>query len=227
MSAPSFFWLPISWENCGKERLDVSESQTLVCKSAQLTVWELAYSPRLVAEIVDGVQRVDGGDAGVLQPNDQVAEVFVLGHAVGVLADQDKVGPERPARRRRERERNPDVNISEASMTGGTFPVYVWFRPSCHRLTCSYNQVQLCFSPVTYINPHALFNLVQYWFCKAFKLPVKIWFLVHPDWNQMVHKSHLIRLLLNRLKSLAGHNFTLGQIPSVTLFHTTQSPMHC
>lgn len=68
---------------------------------------ELAYSPRFVTEIVDGVQRVDGGDAGVLQANDQVAEVFVLGHAEGVLADQDKVGSERPARRRRQRE-NPD-----------------------------------------------------------------------------------------------------------------------
>lgn len=69
-----------------------------------MPVSELAYSPRLVTEVVDGVQRVDGGDAGVLQTNDQVPEVLVLGHAVGVLAHQDKVGPERPAGRWRKRE---------------------------------------------------------------------------------------------------------------------------
>lgn len=70
-----------------------------------MSISEFAYSPGFVAEIVDGVQTVDGGDAGILQANDQITEVFILGHAVGVLADQDKVGPERPARRRRQREK--------------------------------------------------------------------------------------------------------------------------
>lgn len=70
----------------------------------KMPVSELAYSPRLVTEVVDGVQRVDGGDAGVLQTNDQVPEVLILGHAVGVLANQDKVGLERPAGRWRKRE---------------------------------------------------------------------------------------------------------------------------
>lgn len=69
-----------------------------------MPISELAYSPRFVTEVVDGFQRVDGGDPGILQANDQVPEVLILGHAVGVLAHQDKVGPERPSGRRRKRE---------------------------------------------------------------------------------------------------------------------------
>lgn len=61
----------------------------------RLFCWN-AYSPRLVAEIVDGVQRVDRGDACVLQTDDQVPEILVLGHTEGVLAHQDEVRPERP-----------------------------------------------------------------------------------------------------------------------------------
>lgn len=56
---------------------------------------ECAYSPRLVAEVVDGVQRVDRGDAGILQTDDQVLKILVLGHAEGVLTHQHKVWPER------------------------------------------------------------------------------------------------------------------------------------
>lgn len=56
---------------------------------------ESAYSPRLVTEVVDGVQRVDRGDAGILQTNDQVPKILVLGHAEGVLTHHYKVRPER------------------------------------------------------------------------------------------------------------------------------------
>lgn len=59
----------------------------------------IAYSPRFVAEVVDGVQRVDWRDTGILQTDDQVPKILVLGHAKSVLAHQDKVGPERPGAR--------------------------------------------------------------------------------------------------------------------------------
>lgn len=58
-----------------------------------------AYRPRLVAHVVDGGEGVDAGHVSVLQPDDQVSEVLVLGHAEGVLADEHKVGFERPAGR--------------------------------------------------------------------------------------------------------------------------------
>lgn len=57
---------------------------------------EIAYSPRFVTEVVDGVQRVDRGDTRILQTDDQVPKILVLGHAEGVLAHQDEVRPERP-----------------------------------------------------------------------------------------------------------------------------------
>lgn len=56
-----------------------------------------AYSPRLVAEVVDGVQRVDRGDASILQTDDQVPKILVLGHAEGMLTHQHKIWPERPS----------------------------------------------------------------------------------------------------------------------------------
>lgn len=37
-------------------------------------------------------------DAAVLEADDKAAEVFPQGHAVGVLADQDKIWLERPGR---------------------------------------------------------------------------------------------------------------------------------
>lgn len=57
---------------------------------------EVAYGPRFVTEVVDGVQRIDRGDACVLQADDQVPEVLVLGHAESMLTHQDEVRPERP-----------------------------------------------------------------------------------------------------------------------------------
>ena len=61
-----------------------------------------AYRPRLVAHVVDGCEGVDARDASVLQPDDQVPEILVLGHAESVLADKHKVWSERPAGRNRE-----------------------------------------------------------------------------------------------------------------------------
>lgn len=51
----------------------------------------VAYRPRLVAQVVDGREGVDARDAAVLQPDDQVAEIFVLGHTVGMLTDEYEV----------------------------------------------------------------------------------------------------------------------------------------
>lgn len=62
-----------------------------------------AYRPRLVAHVVDGRKGVDARDSSVLQPDDQVPEIFVLGHAEGVLADEHKVGLEGPGGRNQER----------------------------------------------------------------------------------------------------------------------------
>lgn len=56
------------------------------------------YHPGLAAEVVDGVEGVDGGQPSILQADDQAAVVFAQGHAVGVLADQDEVWLEGPAR---------------------------------------------------------------------------------------------------------------------------------
>lgn len=56
------------------------------------------YHPGLAAEVVDGVEGVDGGQPSVLQADDQAAVVLAQGHAVGVLTDQDEVGLEGPAR---------------------------------------------------------------------------------------------------------------------------------
>lgn len=50
-----------------------------------------AYRPGLVTQVVDGLQGVDTGDAPILQTNDHVTEVLILGHTEGVLADEDKV----------------------------------------------------------------------------------------------------------------------------------------
>lgn len=58
-----------------------------------------AYRPRLVAHVVDGCEGVDARDASVLQPDDQVPEILVVGHAEGVLADEHKVWLERPGGR--------------------------------------------------------------------------------------------------------------------------------
>lgn len=49
------------------------------------------YSPGFVTQVVDGVQGVQAGNASILQGNDEVAEILILCHAVGVLADEHKV----------------------------------------------------------------------------------------------------------------------------------------
>lgn len=50
-----------------------------------------AYRPRLVTQVVDGCKRVDAWDTPVLQAYDQVAEIFILGHAEGVLTNEHEV----------------------------------------------------------------------------------------------------------------------------------------
>lgn len=54
------------------------------------------YHPRLVAEIVHRVQRVDALNPRVLQPDDDAAVVPVPVHAERVLSHQDKVWLQRP-----------------------------------------------------------------------------------------------------------------------------------
>lgn len=50
-----------------------------------------AYRPRLVTQVVDGREGVDARDASILQSDDQVAKILVLGHTVGMLTDEYKV----------------------------------------------------------------------------------------------------------------------------------------
>lgn len=59
----------------------------------------VTYHPGLAAEVVDGVEGVDGGQPSVLEADDQAAVILAQGHAVGVLADQEEVGLEGPAER--------------------------------------------------------------------------------------------------------------------------------
>lgn len=57
---------------------------------------ELREHPGLAAEVVDGVEGVDRVDAAVLEADDEAAEILPQCHAVGVLADQDKIRLEGP-----------------------------------------------------------------------------------------------------------------------------------
>lgn len=59
----------------------------------------LTHHPRLVTEVVNGLQRVDAGEACVLHANDQVAEVLILCHAECMLPDEHKVWPEGPGKK--------------------------------------------------------------------------------------------------------------------------------
>lgn len=54
------------------------------------------YCPRLVAEVIDGFQGVDAWDTPILQTDDQVAKIFILGHTEGMLANEYKVWLEGP-----------------------------------------------------------------------------------------------------------------------------------
>lgn len=67
-------------------------------QSSGLQCWIITYHPGLAAEVVDGVERVDGVEAAVLEADDEAAEIFPQSHAVGVLPDQDKIWLEGPAR---------------------------------------------------------------------------------------------------------------------------------
>lgn len=56
-----------------------------------------AYHPWFAAEVVDGEDRVDARNATEMQADHKVPEVLTGDHAVGVLANQDKVWLEGPA----------------------------------------------------------------------------------------------------------------------------------
>lgn len=58
----------------------------------------VAYHPRFAAEVINGEEGVDAGDAAEVKADHKVPEVLARDHAVGVLADQDKVWLERPAK---------------------------------------------------------------------------------------------------------------------------------
>ena len=60
-----------------------------------------AYHPRFATEVVDGEERVDARDATKVKADHKVPEVLTGDHAVGVLANQDKVWLEGPVKRHR------------------------------------------------------------------------------------------------------------------------------
>lgn len=74
------------------------DARDLLCSADTQKSWIITYHPGLAAEVVDGVEGVDRVDAAVLEANDEAAEVFPQSHAVGVLADQDKIRLERSGR---------------------------------------------------------------------------------------------------------------------------------
>ena len=57
-----------------------------------------AYRPWLVTQVVDGLEGVDARDTTVLQTDDHVAKIFILGHTEGMLTDEDKVWLEGPGK---------------------------------------------------------------------------------------------------------------------------------
>ena len=63
------------------------------------SAWPSTYHPGLAAEVVDGVEGVDGRQPSILEADDQAAVVFTQGHAVGMLADKDEVRLEGSAKR--------------------------------------------------------------------------------------------------------------------------------
>ena len=50
-----------------------------------------AYRPWLVTQVIDRLQGVDAWHSSVLQTDDQVAKVFILGHTEGMLTNEGKV----------------------------------------------------------------------------------------------------------------------------------------
>lgn len=71
----------------------------------------LTHHPRLVTEVVNGLQRVDAGEACVLHANDQVAEVLILCHTERMLPDEHKVWPEGPGK-------NAEASLPPTSTSG-------------------------------------------------------------------------------------------------------------
>lgn len=59
----------------------------------------VTYHPGLAAEVVDGVEGVDGRQPSVLEADEQAAVILSQGHAVGMLTDQDEVRLEGSAER--------------------------------------------------------------------------------------------------------------------------------
>lgn len=55
------------------------------------------HHPGFAAEVVDGEERVNAGNGAEVQADHEAPEVLSRGHAVGVLADQNKIWPERSA----------------------------------------------------------------------------------------------------------------------------------
>lgn len=86
--------------NQSKAAVEAGTHDTFVwVKVEQRGPLKITYHPRFAAEVVDGEERVDAGDATKMQANYKVPEVLSWDHAVGVLANQDKVGLEGPAAR--------------------------------------------------------------------------------------------------------------------------------
>lgn len=93
-----------------------------------VALWLLsAYRPRLVAQVVDGWKGVDAWDSSVLQPDDQVAKVLILGHAEGVLTNEDKVWLEWPEKlklwerdvRKKKHLKGEVINLCHSALVGG------------------------------------------------------------------------------------------------------------
>lgn len=57
----------------------------------------MTYHPGFAAEVVNGVERVDARDTSEMQTDHEVPEVLPGDHAVGMLANQDKVWLKGPA----------------------------------------------------------------------------------------------------------------------------------
>lgn len=57
------------------------------------------HHPRFVTEVVYRMQSVDAGHACILQANNNATMVSTTSHAVGMLADQDKVRFQAPGRK--------------------------------------------------------------------------------------------------------------------------------
>ncbi len=66
-----------------------------MCAPSGLAHGPLTHHPWLVEEVVDGLERVEAGDAAVVQPEDDVP--VVLDGVLDVLPHQHEVGLERPA----------------------------------------------------------------------------------------------------------------------------------